>query len=315
MKKHFLILVTISLFLAPMPQVEGRRQAQESYSWEKFKYFKKVDPYLKISIGVIAPYSQKRTVDRSVAQTFKELSHVYDKVSEYKKNSDTSMVNRNAGIQPTQVGPDLVRILIVAHKINALTAGRFDIVDRALNKKASLDNLLLDMKDNTVKMKNKNTQIRVFELLKGYLAERAALSLRQNGWQNFIVNVGGEIRAAGRDLGKNSWIVHVQDPQQKRGKSVCSVNLINSAISTAGIYERSAAFFDKRKRRSRSDLASVSVIHRDALMASTLAVAAFQEGSSRAARLVRSIPGAEAVIIGREGHVQTVGGASAACIQ
>ena len=313
----FFILIFVT-GLSLSSSLEARRSSYDrgyDRGLDKFVSSKKIGRHLKASIAIVAPLSQKKAAEKSTKNAFNEMKNLYKKLSEYKKNSNTSMVNRNAGIQPTEVGPDLIRILIVVHKLYNMTGGRFDIVDKFIRKKATLDDLVLDLQESTVEIKHKKVQIRIFELVKGYIAERTAFFLRQKGWRNFIINVGGEIRASGHDIGKASWVVHVQDPVQPRGKSVCSVTLMNNSISTVGIYERSEAFYDRRKHRSRSDLLSVSVVHQDALMASALAIAAFREGSMGATGLIRRIPGAEGIIIHQGGHLETVGGASAACIQ
>ncbi|OGQ57205.1 MAG: hypothetical protein A3I75_06900 [Deltaproteobacteria bacterium RIFCSPLOWO2_02_FULL_50_16] len=317
MKKHFclIILLWVIFFVGFSGSLEAGRRNYYRVSWDKFAYSKKIGKYLDMSLAIVAPVSEKQEVEETVKEVFREIKEIYFKLSEYEKESDTSLVNRNAGIQPTPIGSDLARILIVVHKIYDMTGGRFDIVDKSLKKKVNLDDILLNLQEMTVHIKDKKVQIRVFELMKGYLAERAALSLMQRGWRHFLINAGGEIRASGSDLNKGSWVVHVQDPKKPRGRSICSVTLLGNAISTAGIYERSEAFYDQEEHRSRSDLLSVSVIYPDALMASALAVAAFREGSFGASQLIQRFSGAEGVIIHRGGHLETVGGASAACIQ
>ena len=71
---------------------------------------------------------------------------------------------------------------------------------------------------------------------KGYALDRAADILRENGFQNALVNVGGNIMALGRRAGR-PWRVGLESP---RGKGVlATIELADGeAIGTSGDYRR-----------------------------------------------------------------------------
>ncbi len=78
-------------------------------------------------------------------------------------------------------------------------------------------------------------------IAQGYTVDRLALFLESKGIKNYLVEVGGELLAKGKNLEKNkTWSVGIDDPQQESGKREFSiiVNLKNKALATSGNYRK-----------------------------------------------------------------------------
>lgn len=117
---------------------------------------------------------------------------------------------------------------------------------------------------------------------KGYAVDRAAVSLRDGGVSNFLVEIGGEIRAAGHNPRGKAWSIAVERPVAG-GRSVQNVyELADAAMATSGDYRnffeheglRYSHTIDPRTGRPVGhDGASVTVISDTAADADGLATA------------------------------------------
>ena len=117
---------------------------------------------------------------------------------------------------------------------------------------------------------------------KGYAVDRAAAKLHGGGLTNFLVEIGGEIRAAGHNARRKPWSIAVERPVAG-GRSVQSVyELADAAMATSGDYRnffeheglRYSHTIDPRTGRPvRHDGASVTVIADTAADADGLATA------------------------------------------
>jgi FAD:protein FMN transferase len=70
--------------------------------------------------------------------------------------------------------------------------------------------------------------------------------LAHRGYENFLVELGGEIRVRGVNAKGKPWRVAVQRPDAKRTRVQAFVELRNAAIATSGDYHR---YFEHQGRR------------------------------------------------------------------
>ena len=80
---------------------------------------------------------------------------------------------------------------------------------------------------------------------KGYAVDRAAAILRGRGFNDFMIQSGGDLYVAGQ-RGDRPWRAGIQDPRGPEGSSFAAMDLTDSAFTTSGDYER---FFMKDGRR------------------------------------------------------------------
>lgn len=146
-------------------------------------------------------------------------------------------------------------------------------------------------------------------IAKGYALDRLVTLLQDNGEQNFVVDLGGEIAARGRHPSGRRWQVAIEDPRPEQSGAVEIVVLGDWAIATSG--DRINAFSLGARRFSHiidpytaepvaATTASVSVIAGDAMTAdgwATALMAAGEEGPMLAER-----NGLDAMFLFRDGH-------------
>lgn len=70
-------------------------------------------------------------------------------------------------------------------------------------------------------------------IAKGWITDKAATMLRKKGWENFIVDSGGDMYLAGLENGGNKWQVEVEGMENK-----LLLALSNEAVATSGISRR-----------------------------------------------------------------------------
>ncbi|MDF3861452.1 FAD:protein FMN transferase [Achromobacter denitrificans] len=125
------------------------------------------------------------------------------------------------------------------------------------------------------------TYLDLSSIAKGYGVDRAALALDALGITQYLVEVGGELRARGKRPDGQPWRVAVEVPDASGGHAL-ALPLDECSIATSGDYRRHAGSGDGRYAHTidprtghpvRNDLASVTVLHPGCMQADALATA------------------------------------------
>ncbi len=75
-------------------------------------------------------------------------------------------------------------------------------------------------------------------LTKGYIADEIVEVLQENGVEQSIIDIGGNIYALGMKYGTDQWTIGIQNPLSDRGEIIGTIKVNNMSIVTSGIYER-----------------------------------------------------------------------------
>jgi thiamine biosynthesis lipoprotein len=111
-------------------------------------------------------------------------------------------------------------------------------------------------------------------------------------FQNILVEIGGEVRAAGINKVQQSWSVGVELPSEQLGAGVAKViSLNNESVATSGSYRNFKKYNNKKYSHTinpksgqpiDSDLISASVIASDCTTADAWATAMMALGAEKA---------------------------------
>ena len=74
-------------------------------------------------------------------------------------------------------------------------------------------------------------------IAKGYAQDRVAVLLRQRGFDNFLMNAGGQVYAAGQKPDGQAWRVGILDPRDTE-KVAAILPLKDQVLATSGDYEQ-----------------------------------------------------------------------------
>jgi thiamine biosynthesis lipoprotein len=119
-------------------------------------------------------------------------------------------------------------------------------------------------------------------IAKGFAVDRVFVVLRDLGYTNVMVEIGGEVRAAGRAPRGGAWRIGIETPGAESGTVSEVVSLTDLAMATSGDYrnyrevdgQRLSHTIDPRLGSPiRHGLASVTVIHESCMEADAWATA------------------------------------------
>ena len=248
------------------------------------------------------------------------------KISSWDVNSQTSKINKYAGIMPVKIDKDLFGLIARSKKISELTDGAFDIsyasmdqiwdftkdtIDLPTNEevvaavsKVNYKNIILNKEDTTVFLKTPGMKIGFGAIGKGYLADEIKKFLISNGIQSGIVNAGGDLVTWGSPINDTAWEIGIANPKFKNSV-LGQLKIKNKAIVTSGDYEK---FFTIKGRKfchiinpntgyPAFYVNSVSVLCNSAELADALATAIFIMGEERGIELINKLNGIDAVVI------------------
>jgi len=128
-------------------------------------------------------------------------------------------------------------------------------------------------------------------IAKGYAVDQVALVLERASIENYLVEVGGELRSRGKKLDGTPWRVAIEQPNDDERDVYRVINLKEQAIATSGDYRHFYQQGDQRFSHSidprtgypvRHDLASVSVIADSAMLADALSTTLMVLGTTDA---------------------------------
>jgi FAD:protein FMN transferase len=166
------------------------------------------------------------------------------------------------------------------------------------------------------KLDQPETQIDLGGIAKGFAVDNAARFLKRLGFQDFVVDGGGDLLVEGRDLSEQPWSVGIQHPRTDQLWGELWVPSGWSVV-TSGDYEK--FFYHKTQRYHHIiDLrtgypaqgsVAMTVIAESALLADALATALFVLGPYEGVALADSISGLEAICFTPTGEVITSQGA------
>jgi thiamine biosynthesis lipoprotein len=138
-------------------------------------------------------------------------------------------------------------------------------------------------------------------IAKGYVVDRMAAALLARGIERFLINAGGDVRAAGGKQGGLPWTIGVQDPLAPE-RLLDVLSLRDGAVATSASYEKPCAHIVGEGGAPARGSRTASVLARDAMAADALATAAFVLGPQPSCRLAASLRGCGCLVQGEDGE-------------
>lgn len=110
--------------------------------------------------------------------------------------------------------------------------GNFDVIMQSVG----FDKIDI-LSDQLIKQ-NKTTKLDFNAIAKGYAVDNIANLFDKKAVENYLIDIGGEIRTKGKNLTKNSvWVVAINNPDLKsQNKFYKILGLRNKSIATSGNY-------------------------------------------------------------------------------
>lgn len=188
--------------------------------------------------------------------------------------------------------------------------------------KVGYQKLKLDNQNRTVKFSVDGMRVDLGGIAKGYAIDKAVQIMQTCGAIGGMVDIGGDIRCFGAPAkGKEYWLIGLQDPNVpsesnsdivipaqagiSAGEPLLLLKLTDAAVATSGGYRRFALIdgkkyshiIDTKTGYSSDELASVTIISKNATGADALATAVSVMGAEKGLALIEELPQTEAILI------------------
>lgn len=195
----------------------------------------------------------------SLAIAKKEIIRIENLISSWDQKSETSRINKNAGIGAVEVSKELFDLIFRAQQISKLSSGAFDLTFAAVDKlwnfdgresempnpdalKASVFNIgyqLIELNEQslTVFLPKKGMKIGFGAIGKGYAADSAKQLLVERGVLGGIINASGDMNTWGTKPDGSSWTIGIVNPMNNK-KVFSWFSLEHNAVVTSGDYEK-----------------------------------------------------------------------------
>lgn len=250
-------------------------------------------------------------------------------MSIFDEGSLLSRLNRN---ETDSVDEHIVRNWTLAREIGALSGGRYDVTVKPLvdawgfagrerTAAPNLDSLLefvgsdkVSVRDGRLVKSDPRVQLDFNSVAKGYTVDRVALLLEEYGAENYLVDIGGEVRCRGVNPHGDPWRIGIERPVDGVAYGQTSevrVALSGGSLAPSGNYRRFfidaagnkvAHTIDPRTGRSVvSRLLSATVVADDCARADALATMFMALGAEEALRWVAVHPEAKVLFILADG--------------
>lgn len=264
-----------------------------------------------------------------------EIKRIEALLTTFSENSQTNLVNQQAGISPVRVDKEVFQLVQRSIRISELTQGSFDIsygsIDKSLwnfdlsmkalpdkaTAKASVrlinyKNILLDETDSSIFLKEKGMRIGFGGIGKGYAAEMAKSLLIKRGVKAGVVNAAGDLTTWGKQPDGKEWTVGIADPTI-RDRSFSSICISNMAIATSGNYEKYVVIdgkkyshtIDPRTGFPVTGIKSATIICPNAELADAMATPIMVMGVAVGLDLVNQLPNMACIIVDDANRVHT----------
>jgi thiamine biosynthesis lipoprotein len=261
------------------------------------------------------------TIRASVRQAVeKRLARIDREMSTWRSDSGVSRFNDYRGTNWFDVSFDTSLVVSTALRISELTGGAFDVTvlplvrlwgfgpegrrDRlptdaevaAARARVDYRRLHARLDPPSIQKDLPDINVDLSAIAKGYAADAVAESLNSMGITEFLVGIGGEMRAGGLNPAGKAWRVGIERPVEDTRQIQRVVGLSNLGVSTSGDYrnfymlggKRCAHIIDPRTGLpADSSLRSVSVLHASTMCADALATGLMVLGSDLGLKLAR----------------------------
>ena len=235
-----------------------------------------------------------------------ELDSDNAQMSTYMADSEVSLFNASRSVEWHAVSSSLCAKIETSQAISELTSGAFDVtvgplvnlwgfgpgemIDTppsedaiaALLAATGFQNLHTDCSKSVIRKDLPGLMVDLSAIGKGFAADRVGLLLTSLGYENYLVEVGGELSIRGMNAKGEPWAIGIEAPLPDQRRPHTIVHLTNTGMATSGDYRN---FFEadgniyshtidtRSGRPVTHTLASVTVVDETASRADALATA------------------------------------------
>jgi len=256
------------------------------------------------------------------------LNNINNIFSTYIKTSELSRFNDNLSTMPISISSEFSELYQKAESISVSSNGSFDFtvlplvrlwgfgpnftiskipsdekIKEILNY-SGMDKLEFN-NDSLIKI-NQQTQIDFSAIAKGWGVDQAALLLDFLGFENYMVEIGGEIMVSGFNQYDEKWTIGIPVPEHFNSELYTQFKITDLAVATSGSYNNyftlenidySHILAPKTGYPIKHDLVSATIVAPDCATADAIATAVMVKGFDDGLRWINSLPEIECLLV------------------
>ncbi|MBK9951460.1 MAG: FAD:protein FMN transferase [Candidatus Competibacteraceae bacterium] len=198
------------------------------------------------------------------------LARINRQMSTYDPDSELSRFNRSPSTEWVAVSPELYQVVAEGLRMSALTEGAFDITVgplvnlwgfgpeprqdrippedeiRRARERVGFKRLHARAEPPALRKERADLYVDLSALAKGYGVDRLAELADGAGVGNYLVSIGGDLRAKGHNGQGQPWTAAIERPTPGQRAVERLIRIGDRAVSTAGDYRN---FFEQDGRR------------------------------------------------------------------
>lgn len=260
---------------------------------------------------------QRADVGKTVASRLESIDRA---MSTWRSDSDISRFNASQETTPVKVAPELAEVMAIARETSDASGGAFDVTVgpllaawgfgpnkgekqtpsdeelAAIRQRVGYKMVEVDQAACTLRKTRSDVSCDVSGIAQGYTVDKLALDLDALGCTDYMVEVGGEVRARGANARGVPWQIGIEKPVTTARVVDQVVPLANLSLSTSGDYRNyreengvrlSHTIDPATGRPINHALASVSIVHEQCVLADAFCTALMVLGPEKGLELAR----------------------------
>ena len=268
----------------------------------------------------------------NIEEAASEIKRIEHMISSWDPESETSLINKNAGISPVKVSNELFKLIERSVQISEITNGAFDISYGALNdlwkfdgsmkflptpeeisaclEKVGYEHIELNQTERTVFLKRKGMKLGFGAIGKGYAVDRAKEFLVSKGVIAGMINAAGDITTWGTKATGEKWLIGIENPGWR--KNIFSwIPIVESSVSITANYKQYVSVNGKRYSHiinprtgyPVTGIDKVTVLAKTSELCDALATAVVIMGKEEGLAMIDQLGGTEVIIADNLGTI------------
>jgi len=280
---------------------------------------------LGASVSLLVLHDDEDRARAALADALAEVQAVDAVMSLYR--DDRQLVELNRAGELARPDWRLLDVLLYSQELSDRTQGAFDVTVQplwnAFTQAKQRDGLpepaalagaraLVGWRDlvaseEAVRLRRPGMAVTLNGVAQGYAADCALAAVRRHGVEHALIDAG-EFDTLGRKQQGDPWVLGVRHPREHDALAA-RLAVDGRALATSGDYETFFTpdflhhhIFDPATGDSPMELSSTSVLAPNALQADGLSTAFMVLGAERSLALAATLPGVDALLIGKNGQ-------------
>ena len=270
----------------------------------------------------------------SVDQLKSDINHILNSInkemSTYDKKSEISTFNNIKANIPYKISPDFYYVLEKSYYYYDISDGLFDITIDKLSSlwgfdeenfiypsKDKIENTLniigfdkIQLSDDNMILKmNDDIRANLNAIAKGYAVDKLSNYLDINSIENYMIEIGGEVKVKGRNPDGEKWIIGLSDFTLNTGSIIKSISIENNSMATSGDYRNFIVYNNKTYSHiinpktgypAKNKVVSATVISKNCIDADALATLLNVMPINQSIDFINTLDSVECLIVERD---------------